>query len=299
MKTFTAKLRNIEQVKFPIVKAAFKGKDGNVYIGAMMVDTGSVHCILNKSVLPLIDESCVIEGKTMNIHSIQGKCVKCQGISFNFKMGNGEFADTYYVNETIDFNAMFDGALIGIIGHEFLRKNKLVLDYNKEELRHSDGKLAEEVNDYEFFFPMEFGLKKYNLPIVGIASGEKEYILVADSGANSTIMTKHVVEDAGICKEILSNEGDVTCFSNETMNTDFCHVTLSLVSVGGTTKEPKLFVGEDIVQTISDYEYLMDGLKDPEGNDVPPICGLLSSVFMHRNKWVLDFGVGLMYKAAA
>lgn len=48
MKTFTAKLRNIEQVKFPIVKAAFKGKDGNVYIGAMMVDTGSVHCILNK-----------------------------------------------------------------------------------------------------------------------------------------------------------------------------------------------------------------------------------------------------------
>ena len=93
--------------------------------------------------------------------------------------------------------------------------------------------------------------------------------------------------------------GDVTCFTNETMNTDFCHVTLSLVSVGGTTKEPKLFVGEDIVQTISDYEYLMDGLKDPEGNDVPPICGLLSSVFMHRNKWVLDFGVGLMYKAAA
>lgn len=76
-------------------------------------------------------------------------------------------------------------------------------------------------------------------------------------------------------------------------------MTLSLVSVGGTTKDPKLFVGEDIVQTISDYEYLMDGLKDLEGNDVPPICGLLSSVFMHRNKWVLDFGVGLMYKAVA
>lgn len=81
MKTFTAKLRNIEQA---IVKEAFKGKDGNVYIGAMMVDTGSVHCILNKSVLPLIDESCVIEGKTMNIHSVQRKGVKCQGISFNY-----------------------------------------------------------------------------------------------------------------------------------------------------------------------------------------------------------------------
>ena len=28
METRTAKLRDIEQVKFPIVKAAFKGKDG-------------------------------------------------------------------------------------------------------------------------------------------------------------------------------------------------------------------------------------------------------------------------------
>lgn len=79
MKTRTAKLRDIEQVGFPIVKAAFKGKDGNVYVGAMMVDSGSVHCILNKSVLSLIDESSVIDGKTMDIHSVQGKGVKCQG----------------------------------------------------------------------------------------------------------------------------------------------------------------------------------------------------------------------------
>ena len=112
MQTSTAKLRDMEQVGFPIVKAAFKGKDGNVYVGAMMVDSGSVHCILNKSVLSLIDESSVIDGKTMDIHSVQGKGVKCQGVSFNFKIGCGEY-DTFYVNNTIDFNAMFDGVLIG------------------------------------------------------------------------------------------------------------------------------------------------------------------------------------------
>ena len=74
------------------------------------------------------------------------------------------------------------------------------------------------------------------------------------------------------------------------MDTNFCHVSLDLVSVGGTPESPKLYKSEDIVQAISDYEYLMDGLKDPEGNEVPPICGLLSSVFMHRNKWVLNCG---------
>ena len=97
MKTRTAKLRDIEQVGFPIVKAAFKGKDGNVYVGAMMVDSGSVHCILNKSVLSLIDESSVIDGKTMDIHSVQGKGVKCQGVSFNFKIGCGEYLSPIHI----------------------------------------------------------------------------------------------------------------------------------------------------------------------------------------------------------
>ena len=77
------------------------------------------------------------------------------------------------------------------------------------------------------------------------------------------------------------------------------HVSLDLVSVGGTPESPQLYKSEDIVQARSDYEYLLDGLIDPEGNEVPPICGLLSSVFMRRNKWVLDFGVGVIYKAAA
>lgn len=94
MKTRTAKLRDIEQVGFPIVKAAFKGKDGNMYVGAMMVDSGSVYCILNKSILSLNDESCVVDGKTMEIHSVQGKGVKCQSVSFNFKIGCGEYTAT-------------------------------------------------------------------------------------------------------------------------------------------------------------------------------------------------------------
>ena len=32
MEKFTSKLRNIQETKFPIVKAAFKGKDAQIYI---------------------------------------------------------------------------------------------------------------------------------------------------------------------------------------------------------------------------------------------------------------------------
>ncbi len=35
MEDFTAKLRDIQEIKFPIVKAAFKGKDDQTFIGVM------------------------------------------------------------------------------------------------------------------------------------------------------------------------------------------------------------------------------------------------------------------------
>lgn len=34
------KQRDIQETKFPIVKAAFKGKGDQIFIGVMMIDTG-------------------------------------------------------------------------------------------------------------------------------------------------------------------------------------------------------------------------------------------------------------------
>lgn len=64
----------------------------------------------------------------MKIHSVQGKGVECQGYSLSFRIGNGVFSDTFYVNKDMDFSRMFDGPFIGIIGHEFLMKNNIVLE---------------------------------------------------------------------------------------------------------------------------------------------------------------------------
>lgn len=121
-KEFETKLRSVNEVKFPLVKAAFKGKDGNMYIGMMLIDTGSVDCILNKSVLSLIDSSLIREDDKKVFHSVQSDANICQGVDFTFKMGNEVFSDIFYVNEEIDFNQMFE-VFIGIIGHDFLRKH--------------------------------------------------------------------------------------------------------------------------------------------------------------------------------
>lgn len=261
MEKFTAKLRNVQETKFPIVKAAFKGKDAQIYIGVMMIDTGSVYCILSKSVLPYLNEDAGIDGKTMKIHSVQGRGVECQGYSLSFRIGNGVFSDTFYVNENMDFGQMFDGPFIGIIGHEFLWKNNMVLDYETETLHASAGSIEGNPEDYAFCFPMSYGLKQYNIPVVGLVYGDKEYVMVADSGANESVITKHMMDDAGICVRYLDNDGTVTCFTTDTLDTALCDVSLSIISVGGTPECPKLYTQNDKAQVINNYQHIMEGVE--------------------------------------
>lgn len=84
MEKFTAELRDIQQIKFPIVKAAFKGKDDQIYIGVMMIDTGSVNCILNKSVLPYLNDDAAIEGNTIKFILFKARAWSVKGIRCHF-----------------------------------------------------------------------------------------------------------------------------------------------------------------------------------------------------------------------
>ena len=291
-KIFEAKFCSVNEVKFPLVKAAFKGKDGNVYIGVMLIDTGSVDCILNKSVLQFVDDTIVREGKK-NIYSMNSAKSTCQEVNFEFKMGNDVFSDTFYVNDDMDFNHMFE-SFIGIIGYQFLMKHDLTLDYSTETLHSSKGINGNSL-DYEFFFPMEFGIKQYNIPVVGLISNNREFVMVADSGANDTVLTKHVLEEADISIEATEEKGSVTGFSGNEVYTTIGNANLSLLSIGGTAEKPKICNYKDCIQVIHQHKYLMDNLKTPEGETLLPISGLLSSGFMQKHKWILDFKHGVIY----
>ena len=292
-KKFEAKLRNIHEVKMPFVKAAFQGKDGNVYIGIMLVDTGCVNCILNRSVVPLLEPGAKREDDVMEIFSIQADQNSCQGYDFTFKMGNEMFTDVFYVNQDFNFDVEIEG-FIGIIGYQFLQKHKLVLDYASETL-HESMSVVGDPNDYKYFFPMKIGIENYNIPIVGLVKGDKEFIMVADSGANSTLLTHHVLTQLEQQVEEETGHGSVTGFNNKPMPTTIHEVELPLLSIGGTAENPKLYNCKDVVNIIREHKYIIDNIKDPKDNDLPPLSGLLSSAFMLDHRWVLDFGQGVMY----
>ena len=121
------------------------------------------------------------------------------------------------------------------------------------------------------------------------------YIMVADSGASDTVITQFVIDESGASANVESGKGSVVGFNNKTMNTSIQEVNLCLLSIGGTEQDPKLCTYKDQVQVIGEHKYLMDTLKDSDGKELLLISGLLSSAFMLEHKWVLDFGVGIMY----
>ena len=58
--------------------------------------------------------------------------------------------------------------------------------------------------------------------------------MTKSGGANESVITKHMMDDAGICVRYFDNDGTVTCFTTDTLDTALCDVLLSIISVGGT-----------------------------------------------------------------
>lgn len=289
---FETNFHGFYDVNCPFVKAAFKGKDGKVYIGLMLIDTGSVDNILNKSVLPLLDDSITNKGKSKRIYSLDTIGSICQEVEFEFKMRKEIFSDKFYVNDSSVFDV--GAGFIGIIGNRFLINNELTLDYSTGTL-HSSNEFTGSPLDYEFFFPMEFGFKQYGIPVVGLICKDCNLVMLVDSGANNTIITEHALEEAGIFFEKDGQKGIVSGFDYKEMETTIGKANFSFFSVGGTDEEPKICNYSDNIQILQKQKYIMDNQKTPEGEEQMPVSGLLSSCFMQEHKWILDFKNGIIY----
>lgn len=297
--TFEAKLCGVADVKFPFVKAAFRAKDGNVYMGVMLIDTCSTRCVLNKSVLPYLDASQLKAGAGTTINTVGAVRSDCQEVEveLEFKMGNRVFTDTFCVNDTMDFDHMFT-SFIGIIGNQFLMKHSLTLDFSAETLR-SSCDFSDDDSHYEFFFPMHFGLEHYDLPVVVLGDKDHRFVMMADSGSNDTVLTKHALDEAGITLEATDETGSLTWFNAKEEGTTIGKVHLSLLSLGSKADEPKVCRYHDTIQVVHTHKYIMDNPTTPDGKSSFPISGMLSSSFMLEHKWVLDFAHGVMYSLKA
>lgn len=279
----------------PFVKVDFMDKDAKEHTGLMMVDSGTNDSLLFGEMADLCMVTKVND-EVDHIGTISGDTIESTQAQFSFVLGNHQIRENFCLCNDFNIRTQCGMTIIGIIGTKFLCRHNLVIDYNEGTLHTSDvnpGNLS--ISECDYFFPMEFGLKCYRLPVVAIKQNGAEVVMLADTGAINNTIAKQSLNDNGFnhsflgCKDVLY--GLVGSVEADQAIVDFNLLTL---------------VSNNDVAEVSHHDHFMvtphhiipskETGCDENGEQIPPVEGLLSSDFMAKQRWILDFGAKIIYK---
>ncbi len=287
-------LIQIDEYKYPLVSTTYTGKNGKTYHGVFVIDSGATNNQLNKTVLKRLSDNLYLENESTKITGIQGEGSECKALMLDFKLSNGlDFSERFFAsNMEMDFFGK--GVITGILGVEFLRKYNLALDFESKTL-HTSTVDHVKLEDCDFYFGMEFGFEAYTIPLVPFVNGNDRSFLVADSGANVTIMTKHALEESNMqIADYRKEDTTIDCVTGR-INAGCCNSTIRLVSNTYDGDGFKVISCEDEIQVIHGIDHIVEAGINDDGTEHPAISGMLSTGFMLRNKWILDFHHGVIY----
>lgn len=287
-KEFKVPLISLQQVKYPFVEGSFRAKNGKMLNGLFLVDTGSDNSIFNYKAKHLLGED-IISTQKQNVTAMYNEGEYCPIANIDIMVGDQVSNECFIISQNLDFEKKFSGALIiGVLGIQYLVKHKLILDLETEVLS-DKGFNPDKDEAYSFFFPMEYGIKTYNIPIVGMLNNDKEYLLVADTGCDLSVMAATALKEGMLNYEITKERGIVEGIAG-VKETQYADAKFELLSLGDEKGKTKLVPYNEIVQFVEENFIA----THPDG-ETPPLSGLLSNEFMIRNKWILDFKYGVIY----
>ena len=285
---------HVDHLVYPFIKGAFVCKNGTYLDGYFLVDSGSTDNIFNNENVHLLPDQAITQ-EYRQVNAINNIGEKCKVAYIGIKVGDIEDVVQFNISQNLDFSKFFGkNRIIGVLGAGFMRKNGLVLDYSQRCVRSSE--MEQFTDDGKLFVcSMGVGFYAYGIPLVCLTNGDEFFFCVADSGCNTNTLTRYAMENGAKCYEHIDGQNALYTISGKSI-TDLAKVDFSLLSVWeDEEKKNSLVPGTDIFQIISGQEHLCwcDNV------DIPPISGFISSSFMLRNKWVLDFSVGFIYVNAA
>jgi hypothetical protein len=97
-----------------------------------MLDSGSTTTIISADLAKQLDLEKLIRKEDCHLTCINGKVKTLGKLNLNFKIENGHFNADFVVVENLSYNILF--------GVDFLKHNKLILDFDKNRVN-QNGKL--------------------------------------------------------------------------------------------------------------------------------------------------------------
>ncbi len=283
-------LHHVETLRMPFVLASFMSKSGEWRQGFFLIDTGSTDNILNCDKLGAVDEAS-ISSRRKTIFGMENKGEDCARVQLDINVGGLESTETFSISHNLDFKKFFgSNDIIGLLGVKYLRKNRLVLDFDARSLHTSHLKRLD-CDNWGVIIPMGYGFEMYGLPMAPFTIDDKVYPCIVDSGADYSLLTQLAMEQGTVQYDHHENEAGTIEGMAGVTHTSFADVTFKLVSLTGT---------EDKIAEIEDREKFhivpdSDGIYIIPDSDVPSVQGMLSTPYMLQRKWILDFKIGYIY----
>lgn len=297
-KSINVKMFRIVGDLAPIVRVDYVDKDAQEHSGLMILDSCSTINVLSSEMANCIGSLSKKDNESEDVISSTNIVVSLNRADFSFAFSGVQFHESFCLNDHRLPHVKGELPLIGILGNKFMLKHRLVIDYSDFTIHNSNANsdnLA--VSDCDLFVPMGYGLVNYGIPLLAMIQGENQIFSMADTGASFIIIAKQTITDNGFECQYLGESDSISGLGASETEAEEAMVNYKI----GTMKD-----GDGSLDNISfsshfkvipHYPYtLPKGSCDKNGFPLPPVEAIISSPFMAKEGWVLDFGADIVYK---
>lgn len=282
----------------PLVRVDYIDKDAQEHSGLMMFDSCSTVNVLSSEMANCIGILSKMNNESEEVITSTNIVVSLNRADFSFTFGGVQFHETFYINDHHLPHIKGDFPLVGILGNKFMLKHRLVIDYSDFTIHNSNANSDNlSVSDCELFVPMGYGLVYYGIPLLAMAQGEKQIFTMADTGASFNIIAKQTIIDNGLECLYLGEKDSISGLGGTETESEDAIVKYKFETMKDSDGSLDEISYKSQFKVIPHYPYTPSrGSCDKNGNPLLPVEAIISSPFMAKEGWVLDFGANIVYK---
>ncbi len=171
----------------------------------------------------------------------------------------------------------------GLLGVDFFIKNRIILDFDNGEMYQKEAcKVA--ANNLTFV-PMKVGIKGFLIPTISLSCNNHELTFIVDTGATSNMIT-HTISNMG------KKNKDIEPYIMKGLVSSYlvkeCELEFQI---------RMLYVGRFIKHTFLDvFTFIEHGTAISKSSVLNSVHGLIGNDFIHKNKWIIDFSEGKIFR---
>ena len=302
--TFNAKL-HIVQSGHPCVEIRYEDVKGRMRRGYMMVDSCSMDSHLLMKSNSNIRLYASNSAKELDCICPGNKIVKEQCKSAIFSLSGYYFNVDFGLDEEFDLDKYNDLPIVGILGVNFMKQIKLTLDFKRMCLHSSkEQQFKIRHKSLRYAFPMNLGLNYYGIPVIPVTKNGNIYYAALDSGSDNNWLSLNaldLIEGYDFEDEIKPKLKTVISQALKEVKCGFRPNILFQFKKNCRRMDDKsLCEGTSVY--IMDIEHIIDKpvpKKPVMGYQLKKVDLLIGAPYLHRNRWVLDFGNKIIYQPAS